>query len=168
MSGLWITPCFDWRFLPFEFNKIYVNMIPFFVETYHMDIVRKWWTDRMDLVSKQINSLSRLNDVSLQSYNYIVEPTGDLDDTYSKCLIWVKKWLDSTLSDSRRQIHIQFSHRNIYFATRKRQICLNGLIFVRLNRIFFSFFKKTCGVNMTTSVLRTNHNCWLSGTHGPP
>ena len=50
-----------------------------------------------------------------------------------------KKWLDSTLSDSRRQLHIQLSHRNIRSATRKHHLRLNELIFVSFKKIFFHF-----------------------------
>ena len=63
-----------------------------------------------------------------------------------------KKLLDSTLTDSRRQLHIQLSHRNICFATRKRHICLNVLIFVPFNQIFFQCVKFNDSVNKFISV----------------
>ena len=48
-----------------------------------------------------------------------------------------KKGLDSTLRDSRRQLHIQLSH-HIYFDIRKRDVYFNKLIFVPFNQIFFT------------------------------
>ena len=79
-----------------------------------------------------------LNSGYITEFTGILQQTKNLVDTYSECLIWGKKWLDSTLSDSRRKLHIQLSHRTFFSPAVKRYICLSGLIVVAFNQIFLS------------------------------